>query len=92
MLVHRLLYNDHAFHDHSGYPVGVLGSETLRIALHPLAELRVVVPPLLDSRGDPRAEERNRIDERFPAELKFLRCGQWSRIRFIADEVIRKHP
>ena len=42
--------HDHASNDHATYPVGVLSPETLRVALRPLAEFRMVVPRLLDSR------------------------------------------
>ena len=67
--------HDHASDDHVTYPVGVLSPETLRIALRPLAEFRMVVPRLFDSRGNTGAQERNRIDDRFLAKLEFLRRG-----------------
>ena len=71
--------------DDTTYPVGVLSPETLRVALRPLAEFRIAVPRLLDSRGNAGAKERNRIDDGFPAKLKFLRRGQRRRILRIAD-------
>ena len=83
--------HDHVSDDRVTYAVGVLSPETLRIALRPLAEFRIVVPRLLDSRGNAGAKQRNRIDDRFPAKLKFLRRSQRRGVRRIADEEIGKH-
>ena len=93
--VARVLVKDrlrqHMANDDAVNVVGILGSKTLRIAFHSLAELAVSVPRLLDSRGDPSVQEYNRIENGFPTELKLLRGSQGSRIRFIADEEVRKH-
>jgi len=52
----------------------VQSPETFGIAFRSLAELGIPVPRLLDSRADPAGQEYDRIDDFFPAELKFL-CG-----------------
>src|ERR1700733_14735378 len=41
--------HNHMANDDATYPVGVLSPETLRVALRPLTEFRVVVTRLLDS-------------------------------------------
>jgi hypothetical protein len=81
----------HMANDDVTYPVGLLSPETLRVALRPVAEFRMAVARLVDSRGNAGAKERNRIDDRFPAELKLLRRRERRRILCIADEEIRKH-
>src|ERR1700681_2734813 len=63
--------DDHVSDHHVTYLVGVLGPETLRIALRSLAEFRMAVPGLVDSRGNAGAKQRNRIDDHFPAKVKF---------------------
>src|ERR1019366_8517840 len=83
--------DDHVSDDHVTYLVSVLSSETLRIALRPLAEFKMAVPRLVDSRGNAGAKQRNRIDDHFPAKVKFLRRCQRGRVRRIADEEIGKH-
>jgi len=83
--------HDHVANDDAADVVGVNGAETLPVAFHPLREFRVVVPPLLNSRTDPGVDEHDRIGDGFPTEVKFLRGSQWSRVRCIADEEIRKN-
>ncbi len=83
--------HDHVVNDDVAYPVGVEGPQTLRIALRPLAEFREVVPRLLESRGDPGVEERNRIGDRLTSEVKFLCGSQRSRVRCIGYKETWKH-
>ena len=72
-------------------PIGVLGPEALPIAFQSLAVPGKTVPRLLNSGRDPAGQDWDGIKEGLPAELKLLRGSQWSRIRFLANEVVREH-
>src|ERR1700722_18300122 len=82
--------HDHMPKDDAADVVRILGPETLSVALHPLAKFGIFVAPELESRTDPGVGDHYRIANGFPAEMKFLRSSQWSCVRCIANEEIRK--
>src|ERR1017187_46282 len=77
---------DHMVNHHAADVAGISRPEPLRVAFHPLPELRVFVLRLLDSRVDPRAQQRHRIHQGLEPEVELLPRRQLANFGVTVDQ------